>query len=128
MDAIDPQRGEVWKVRFDRTLGQEIRKERRALVINVPRVGRDKMRIVVPITTGNERFEHLFWMIKIRKDSTNGLENDSFVDAAQIQAVSLKRFTSQVGALRLQAQLEKVADAIALCIGHGTSKKKRKRK
>ncbi|MCE2473027.1 MAG: type II toxin-antitoxin system PemK/MazF family toxin [Anaerolineae bacterium] len=128
MDAIDPQRGEIWKVRFDKTLGQEIRKERRALVMNVPRVGRDKMRIVVPITTGDERFEHLFWMTRIRRDSTNGLENDSFADASQIQAVSLRRFSSQVGALRLPAQIDSVADAIALCIGQGKNKKKRKRK
>jgi len=128
MDATDPRRGEIWRVRFDRTLGQEIRKERRALVMNVPGVGRDKMRIVVPITTGDERYEYLFWMTRIRKDSTNGLEHDSFADASQIQAVSLKRFTSQVGALRLPAQLDSVADAIALCIGQGKNKKKRRRK
>lgn len=96
--------------------------------MNVPRVGRDRMRIVVPITTGDDRHEHLFWMTRIRRDSTNGLEHDSFADASQIQAVSLKRFTSQVGALRLPAQLDYVADAIALCIGHGKSKNKRRRK
>lgn len=127
MDPKDPRRGEIWKIRFDKTVGQEIRKERYALVINVPKAGRDKMRIVVPIATGDQRFDHLYWMTRNRRDSTNGLDHDSFVDASQIQAVSLKRFTGRAGSLRHQDQLDRIADAVALCIGLRTSKNRRKR-
>lgn len=50
MGLINPTRGEIWKVSFDKTVGQEIRKTRGSVVMNVPKAGRKQMRILVPIT------------------------------------------------------------------------------
>lgn len=118
MSAVNPKRGDIWKVRSDKTVGQEIRKGRRVLFMNVPRAGRKEMRIVVPITTGEEKYNTVFWMTRIRADSTNRLDHDSFADASQMQAVSLKRFTEQMGVIESQKQLDLVSAAIALCIGY----------
>ena len=125
MGKHDPRRGEIWKVRFDRTCGQEIR---RVVVMNIPKTGRVEMRIVVPITTGHERFENLFWMTRIRADSANGLEHDSFADVSQIQSVSLKRFIERTGVVESQESLDKISAAIAFSVGYSHKKRKRKRK
>ncbi len=45
-----------------------------------------------------------------------------------MQAVSLKRFTEQMGVIESQKQLDLVSAAIALCIGYSTKKRKGKRK
>ena len=128
MDGVNPKRGDIWKVAFDTTIGQEIRKRRRVLVMSVPKAGRKEMRIVVPITTGDEKFDNLFWMTRIRADSTNRLDHDSFADASQIQAVSLKRFGEQMGFIESQTQLDMISAAISLCIGYSPRKRKRNRK
>lgn len=45
-----PNRGEVWWIQFDPSVGSEQRKTRPAVVMNVPAVGKLPLRIVVPIT------------------------------------------------------------------------------
>ena len=128
MQSTNPERGDIWNVKSSSTSGQEIRKDRHVVVMNVPQAGRQKMRIVVPITTGRESHENLFWMIRIRADTSNSFDHDSFVDASQIQGVSVLRFGEQIGVLESQKQLEKIAAAIALCVGYSPQNRKRKRK
>jgi len=55
------QRGEIWEVRFDPSEGDEIRKTRPAVVINVPYARRIQLRIVVPITGWQPNFTNYFW-------------------------------------------------------------------
>ena len=128
MEPVNPGRGDIWRIKSNRTTGQEIRKERHMIVMNVPKAGRQKMRIVAPITTGCESHENLFWMVRIRADTSSGLDHDSFVDASQIQAVSVNRFIEQTGVLESQVYLDKIAAAIALCVGYSPKNRKRKRK
>ncbi|MBF6591616.1 MAG: type II toxin-antitoxin system PemK/MazF family toxin, partial [Ktedonobacterales bacterium] len=45
-----PNRGEVWLVRFDPSVGAETQKLRPAAIMNVVGVGRLPLRIVTPIT------------------------------------------------------------------------------
>lgn len=128
MGVIDPVRGEIWKVNFDRAIGQEIRKPRRSLVINVPRAGRKHMRILVPITSGQEKFNNLAWMVRINRDSANGLEHDSFADTSQVQPASLKRFVEKMGVVQSHDILDKVAAAIAISVGYSQKSSKKRRK
>ena len=46
-------RGEVREIRFDPSEGDEIKKVRPAVVMNVETAGRMQLHIVVPITVGN---------------------------------------------------------------------------
>ncbi len=55
MAQVDPKRGEIWNVNFDRTRGDEINNMHPALVINIREAGRLELRLVVPITTANPR-------------------------------------------------------------------------
>ena len=128
MAKFDPRRGEIWNVRYKSARGQEIRKARPSLVINAPKAGRKEMRIIVPITTGQEKYVNLAWMVRILADSANGLDNDSFADASQVQPASLKRFVDRKGLLQSQSVLDNISEAVALCVGYDPSRRKRRRK
>lgn len=115
----DPKRGEIWNVSFDKTRGDEIKNMHPALVINIRNAGRLKLRLVVPITTGNSSFQRHFWMVGIRANSSNGLNHDSYADTFQLKSVSLDRFVNKRGDITSRQVLNEVLAAIALCIGYG---------
>lgn len=111
-----PKRGEVWLVRFDPSLGAEIRKLRPAMVVSVDAVGRLPLRIVVPITDWKLPYESLTWFVRLPASRQNGLAKESAADAFQVKSVSEGRFVRRLGSVSDQ-QLDEVASAIALCVG-----------
>lgn len=117
MAVNDPRRREIWDVNFDRTRGDEIRRLHPALVMNVRNAGRLRLRLVVPITSGNPQFLRHFWMVGIRANATNGLDHDSFADTFQLKSVSTDRFVRKRGEVTSDDLLQEVLSAIALCIG-----------
>lgn len=117
MAAVDPKRGEIWQVNFDRTRGDEINNPHPALVVNVRDAGRLNLRMVVPITTGNRGFLKHFWMVGIVANPTNGLDHDSFLDTFQLKSVSVDRFRYRRGHVASEKLLNDVLAAIALCMG-----------
>ncbi|MEO8427594.1 MAG: type II toxin-antitoxin system PemK/MazF family toxin [Verrucomicrobiota bacterium] len=52
-----PQRGELWMVNFDPQQGDEIRKERPAIVVNLPFDPIFDVRLVVPVTGWQSSFD-----------------------------------------------------------------------
>ena len=62
-NSLNPVRGQIWEVRFDPSEGDEIRKIRPAVVINVATVGKMHLRIVVPVTGWQPQFKRYFWMV-----------------------------------------------------------------
>jgi len=98
-------------------MGSEIQKTRPAVVINENFVGRTEMRIVVPVTKWKPWHQGWPWMIPLRSNSTNGLENDSSADASQVKSVSVERFEDRTGEVT-GSQLERILSAIILCIGY----------
>lgn len=110
------QRGEVWQVRFDPTIGDEIRKERPAIVISLAGVGRLRVRIVVPITTWDDRYVQQFWKVFLQATPANGLTKNSAADTIQVKSVSEERFVRKLGDLDTD-NLEAVVAGVALCIG-----------
>ena len=118
MPIIDPKRGEIWHINFDKTRGDEMSDPHPALVMKVEDAGRLKLRMVVPITTGNPGFNRHFWMVGIRANATNGLDHDSFLDTFQLKSVSLERFKYQRGFVKSQKLLNDALASIALCIGY----------
>ncbi len=114
--SSQPQRGELWRIRFDPTKGAEIGKTRPAVVVNVPSVGRLPLRIVVPVTNWNPKFATVPWLIHLKSTKRNGLAKESAADCFQVKSVSLMRFVSKLGDLRAD-EIEEISAAIALCVG-----------
>jgi len=110
-----PIRGEVWRVEFDPTKGDEIRKSRPAIVISSDAFQPLRTKLVVPLTSWQERFALSEWMVKIVADASNGLDNDSAADALQLRCVSYERFTVKLGVVP-PPLLDEITAAIAIVI------------
>jgi mRNA interferase MazF len=94
-----PQRGEVWLVNFDPTLGTEIKKIRPAVVISSNNIGVLPIKLVAPITDWKDWYAGNLWHIKLTPNSDNGLSKDSSVDTLQLRGVDLQRFIRKLGSL-----------------------------
>lgn len=94
-----PRRGEVWLVNFDPTVGDEIKKNRPAVVLNSDSVGRLSIKLVAPFTEWKNHFYRNLWHVRVVPDSTNGLSKVSAVDALQLRGVDLQRFIRKLGAV-----------------------------
>ena len=92
-------------------------KVRPAVVMSPKGVGRPKLYIVVPFTTKGHKYRENFWMIPISASTENELSRDTWADASQVKSVSGNRFTKRIGHLETQT-INKIAEAILLCIGH----------
>ncbi len=114
---MNPQRGEIWRVRFDPTIGQEMGKTRLAVVINVDSVGRLALRLVVPVTGWDSNYSQWPWMVPLVSTGKNGLTKNSAADGFQVKSVSLDRFDQNLGVLRAH-KVEEIAAAVVLCVGY----------
>ncbi|MBS3821661.1 MAG: type II toxin-antitoxin system PemK/MazF family toxin [Phycisphaerae bacterium] len=111
-----PQRGEVWLIRFDPATGAEITKTRPAVVVNPASVGRLPLRIVVPVTAWDRKYETVPWLVFLAVNSGNGLDKDSAADCFQVKSVSTSRFVKRLGSVGVN-EIEEISAAIAICVG-----------
>lgn len=56
LSSEKPNRGEIWRVNFNPTLGTEIRKTRPAVVISSDAIGKLPIKLVAPLTDWKEYF------------------------------------------------------------------------
>ena len=110
-----PIRGDVWRIEFDPVKGDEIRKSRPAIVISSDAFKPLKTKLIVPLTSWQEKFTNAQWMVKIVADASNGLEHNSAADALQLRCVSYQRFVSKLGMVPTSI-LDEIAAAIAIVI------------
>jgi mRNA interferase MazF len=109
-------RGEIWLVDLDPTVGAEMGKTRPAVVINVSTVGLLPLRMVVPVTTWQPRYDQLAWFVRLPADAANGLSQDSGADTFQVRCISLDRFVRRLGLLT-SVQVDEIARASADNVG-----------
>lgn len=114
--AQRPQRGEIWTVRFDPSVGAEMRKLRPAVVANLDAIGRLPLRIVVPLTDWQLAFAGLPWFVPIPASAATGLIKDSGADAFQVKSLSENRFVQRIGNVT-NDEMDEIASAISLCVG-----------
>ena len=114
---INPERGEVWQVDLNPTIGDEMGKRRPVIVISENSVGRLALRVIVPITDWKERYSAFPWMTQLVPDGKNGLSKPSSADAFQIRSLSVMRFVSKLGKLSV-ADVDAIAEAIVLTVGY----------
>ncbi len=108
-------RGEIWLINLDPTIGAEIKKSRPALIVSSDVVGILPLRIIVPFTDWKDRYLQATWMVKVSPDAENGLLKPSAADTFQIRSISTSRFIRKIGNLP-QTDIDHVVEAIGLVI------------
>ncbi len=113
--TVLPLRGEVWRVEFNPVRGDEIKKLRPSIVISTDSFNPLKTKLVVPLTTWQEKFSNAQWMVRTVADANNDLDHDSAADALQLRCVSYERFITKLGVIQALV-LDEIATAIAIVI------------
>lgn len=111
------QRGEVWLINLDPTIGAEIKKSRPAIIVNDDAIGILPLKVIVPVTEWKEHYTAAPWLVRLLPNSENGLEKPSAADAFQIRSVSQQRFVRRLGRLS-DAALKAIAEAEAIMTRH----------
>ncbi len=115
MNSTYPQRGEIWDVNLDPTVGQEINKTRPAVILSTDGIGKLRLKVIVPITAWKPEFDGNQWHVKISPRPSNGLSKESVADALHLRSVGVERFLARRG--RLDAlDMEEIAAAVATII------------
>lgn len=109
------ERGEIWLVNLDPTVGAEIRKTRPIVVVSSDAIGALSIKLVAPLTEWKDYLAQNVWHVKITPDSTNGLEKISAVDALQLRGVDTQRFVHKLGRVSSIA-MKSIVAAIAAVI------------
>jgi mRNA interferase MazF len=110
-----PKRGEIWTVDLNPTKGQEIQKTRPVVVISSNFYQPVALRIIIPITSWQEKFITRPFLIKIPSTSSNGLTRDSAGNVLQVRSVSTERFIQPIGELEDERIKELIA-GLAICV------------
>lgn len=101
---------EIWMVEFYPKVGSEIAKLRPAVVVSSNEIGKLPLKTIVPITEWSSQYAHYPWMVKLEKNTQNGLSKTSAVDCFQIKNFSHERFVEKLGSV----------DALFLATIHAT--------
>jgi mRNA interferase MazF len=108
-------RGEVWLINLDPTVGAEIKKTRPVVVVSSDAIGILPLRVVVPLTDWKDHYSQAAWMVKINPNANNGLSKDSAADTFQIRSVSTNRFIRKMGVIEYE-QLNQIVRSIMLVV------------
>lgn len=108
-------RGEIWRVNLDPTIGAEIRKTRPVVVVNSDAVGVLPIKLVAPLTEWKDYLAQNVWHVKVVPDGTNGLAKASAVDTLQLRGVDTQRFIQKLGSVS-PAVMQSIVAAIAAVI------------
>lgn len=118
--TVKPQRGEVWLINLNPTIGAEIKKTRPAVIISSNALGKLPLKLVVPITDWKQDFVNNVWHIELEANSQNGLSKKSVADALQTRSIDVKRCVRKLGILSPK-KLAKITMAITNLIEYEDS-------
>jgi mRNA interferase MazF len=100
-------RGEIWLVNFDPTVGSEIQKTRPAIILSSqPFIRHRRTVVVVPLSTAHDKTEFPL-LIAI---SSTGIPCVAVVD--QVKAAAKERFVRKLGTAST-SEMEQIGDALA---------------
>jgi mRNA interferase MazF len=89
------QRGEIRWVSLDPTVGAEIRKTRSCLILQNDVMNQHgQLTIVLPFRPGQKQAPYV---VNVVASASNGLDQDRFIDVAQIRSVDGQRVLGLVG-------------------------------
>lgn len=90
-------RGEVWQVNLDPTIGAEIKKSRPCVIVNRDPLAKLPLRIIVPLTEWNPKFEAAPWHVRVEASDENGLSKRSSADTFKVRSISERRLVKKLG-------------------------------
>lgn len=109
---VTPQRGDIYWVNLDPTVGTEIRKKRPAVIVSNDAANRRYHQVtVLPLTSQHTKSVEPFQIFVSKEDS--GLDKDSKALAEQIRTVSKLRLGSRSGRIP-SALMEEIDKAIKI--------------
>jgi len=108
-------KGEIWLVNLDPTIGDEIRKTRPAIIVSRDAIGILALRVVVPVTAWQPRFQGFDWLVRVDPDSDNGLDKPSAADTLQMRSVAAQRFVRRLGRLK-STDINRIAEGLRLVL------------
>ena len=116
---FNPQRGEIWRANLEPTVGREIQKNNRpVLVLTRPGIGELGVSLCAPITDFKpDRDRRRFWRVFLDASERSGLEKPCCADVSQTRALDVARFTKQDGKV-LSVEVEAVVAALAKSVGY----------
>jgi mRNA interferase MazF len=112
-----PKRGDIWIVDLEPAKGDELKKQRPAVVISSDSLGALAIKLVVPLTEWNASFQGKVWHIQVTPTSANGLSKVSSADTLQVRSVSTQRFVKRLGYIESDS-LERITAALVIVIEH----------
>ncbi len=112
-----PKRSEIWLVDLNPTRGQELQKTRPAVVISSNLYATLQIRVAVPITSWQPKFQQRPFMVFIPATESNGLDRDSAANLLQIRSLSTERFVSCLGILAPEI-LQEIIAGVVVCIDY----------
>lgn len=115
--VINPKRGEIWLVDLSPTRGQEIQKTRPVVVISSDLFSPIAIRIVIPITSWQEKFRDRPFMVRMGATSDNGLERDSAGNVLQVRSLSTERFVRKLGQASNEI-LQELLSGLVICVDY----------
>ena len=116
--TINPKRGEIWRANLEPTVGAEIQKDNRpVLVLSRAGVGERSVRLCAPITDYLPARDSLrFWRIEIGDNLQSGLRKMSCADVSQTRALDVSRFVHKDGKAH-PTEVEASAATLAQIVG-----------
>lgn len=109
------RRGDIWLYSPDPTVGDEIAKTRPAVIVNNDEIGTLRLKIIVPITSWNDVFSGVHWMVRLEPTAENGLSKLSAADTFQVRSVSQQRLVRQLGRISDTA-MQEITRALAIVL------------
>lgn len=109
------KRGEVWQVNLDPTTGAEVRKVRPCVIVNRDALAKLPLRIIVPLTEWNPKFEAAPWHVPLEPTKANGLAKKSSADTFQVRSISERRLVKKLGVVSPQV-LESIGAGLTLSL------------
>ncbi len=116
--AINPRRGEIWRVNLEPTIGAELQKDNRpVLVLSRPGAGERTVRLCAPLTDFKpERDAFRYWRVLLG-EGVSGLHKLSCADVSQVRALDVARFVRKDGKAH-SVEVEATAAALAMLSGY----------
>ena len=112
------KRGEIWRINLDPTLGSETKKSRPCVIVNRDAVGILPLKIIVPLTGWQKKFEKAKWLIPIEASSHSGLRKKSAADTFQVRSLSQVRFIKKIGMLT-KDEMKEIEQGLLLSLDLG---------